>query len=104
MDADISYVLEEAESETGIIVLLRMRDDPGPERMKRLIESLRRISEKSDNWTTLDKRLVSALHFFSFHADGLVQAWKNSGIPIRESLYYNELPTVYILIDQIYGN
>ena len=82
-------ILWEANDMNGLVVCVRGGDDPGPERMARLLLALRVVFDDLHGQATLERMLASALHAFTFHVLGQVTdgprstAWRDEFVEIE---------------------
>ena len=60
-----NLVLREGHGEDGLAVCVRMLEDPGAERMRRLLVALRVIFDGVHGQPAIDRRLAGALYYFS---------------------------------------
>ena len=58
-------MLREGLGEDGLPVCVRMLEDPGPERMRRLLLALRVVFDGLHGRSAIDRRLAGALYYFS---------------------------------------
>ena len=85
----VELILWEANEMEGLVVAVRAGDDPGAERMARLQLALRVVFDSLRGQPTLDRRLGSALHAFTFHVLGAVEngprsrSWRDEFVEIE---------------------
>jgi hypothetical protein len=71
-------VLREGLEEDGLCVLVRMGQDPGRERIKKLLEALRVLYEQSREEQHISRSLAYALFAIAFTVQGYVQGAQRS--------------------------
>jgi len=96
-------LLAESLAVDGVLIALRMGDDPGPERMGRLIAALRVIFDQLQGATVIDRELAYALHGFAVYPDMHVSSWARQGRKWRPGLVENELPALGFAIESIFA-
>jgi hypothetical protein len=105
MDASAARCLVLAEScgEDGVIVLLRMGDDPGQERMRQLLLALRQIFDEVHGAKTFDRELAYALHVLAVYPEAQISSWSRQGCTWREELVAVEIPAVALAVESIFA-
>ncbi len=103
MTPEIKYIISEGLSENGLVVDVRMGEEPDQKRVDDLKKALEVVAGESDLWANLDKELAAALHALSFHLAGLVEGWKAQGKKWDTNIVENDFPYIYELIDEIFG-
>jgi hypothetical protein len=73
-------VLREARSDDGLVLCVRQGDDPGPERMHRLISALRILYDDLEGQDSIDRNLAAALHALRIHVCETVSSSKCSRV------------------------
>ena len=96
-------ILFESYDEDGVLCALRMCDDPGPNRMRRLLRALRSIFEDLRGATVLDRHLASTLHGLAVHSDSYTLAGSMQGYGWREGLITDEVPALVRAVESIFA-
>lgn len=99
-----ALVLDESFGENGIVLLLRMGDDPGRQRMRRLLTALHVILEEWRGVATLDRAMAHALYSLAAEADAHVASWARQGRVWREELADDEIPNIMIAVESIFAD
>jgi hypothetical protein len=95
-------ILNEGIGERGIVVLIRMGDDPGPERMQRLLDALRvQFTELGDS-QTIDRQLAYALFGLANHVEANINSWITQGRKWPDRLVDRELPELLMAVESIF--
>jgi hypothetical protein len=97
-----NLILFEAYDADGVLEMLRRCDDPGPDRMHRLVLALRRLFEDWRGVTVLDRRLASALHELAVYADRYTLSASMEGYGWRMGLIIDELPALMRAIHSVF--
>jgi hypothetical protein len=90
------------EGDSALVSTLRMGNHPERSEMTRLIEALKYLNKNGQPTDSIDRELARALHILSFHVEGLVRGWESAG-RTWPSWLVDELPKVYLLIDEFFG-
>ncbi len=97
----VQLILDEGLAPDGIVVRLRMGDDPGAERMARLIAALRTVFDDLAGAETLDRQLAYALFALACHGESPVESWGRQGRSWRSELVEMELPTLLLAVESV---
>lgn len=95
-------VLHEGTSMDGIVVLIRMGQDPGWDRMKRLIDALKELDEILRGQTTLDRRLSYAFWALAFYGQQDIGSWAREGRPWPPELANEELISLLTYVECLF--
>ena len=95
-------VLHEATSMDGIVVLIRMGQDPGRDRMKRLIGALKELDEILRGQTVLDRRLAYAFWAIAFYTAQHVDSWVREGREWPPELANEEVIDVSTYVEYLF--
>jgi len=71
-----------------------MGEDPGPERMGRLLEASKVIFNELQGATTIDRRLAGALHALAVFSDQKISSRARQGREWRRNLVDTEVPAL----------
>ena len=72
-------------SDDSLFVLVRMGDDPGTERMEKVIYALNVITTHTGKQHQLDRELVVATWILATEVRGNMQSWARNGLTWRSS-------------------
>ena len=95
-------VLHEATSVDGVLVLIRMGQDPGRDRMKRLIDALKGLDEMLRGQTTLDRRLAHAFWALAFYAQQDIDSWTREGRQWPPELANEEMISLLTYVEYLF--
>lgn len=95
-------VFHEATAIDGIVVLIRMGQDPGPERMHRLNSAVKEMDEILRGQTTLDRRLAYAFWSLAYYVDQNLNSWAREGREWRPELINEESIELGIHIENLF--
>ena len=95
-------VFHESCAEDGIVIMLRMGQDPGRERMHRLNSALKELDELSRGQTTLDRRLAYALFALAVYPDQETRSWAHAGREWLRELVSQEVIELMIHVESIF--
>lgn len=95
-------LLSEATSQAGVLVRIRMGEDPGTESMQALIHATKVIFETLKGQSTVDRKLVQALFEISTYLSQNVASWSHSGVSWRAEFTAYELPCLLAGIESIF--
>jgi hypothetical protein len=87
----------------GVLGALRMCDDPGPERMRRLLLALRCLFEDLRGATSIDRRLAAALHGLAVYSESYSLSGSMQGYKWREGLIVDEIPALGLAVESIFA-
>jgi hypothetical protein len=79
-----------------------MGDDPGPERMKRLLEALKVVFKDLQGATAIDRRLAAGLHGLAVFSDQEISSWARQGRKWRPALVNIEAPALAMAVLSIF--
>jgi len=95
-------VLREGTSLDGIVVLIRMGQDPGRDRMKRLIGALKELDKILRGRTTLDRRLAYAFWALATYVEQNIHSWAQEGRQWPPELASEELIDVLTYVEYLF--
>lgn len=95
-------VLHEATSMDGIVVLIRMGQDPGRDRMQRLIGALKELDDILRGQTTLDRRLAYAFWALATYVEQNIHSWVREGRQWPPELANEELVDLLISVEYLF--
>ena len=74
-----ALIFDESCAEDGIVIMIRMGQDPGRERVRRLNNALQELDELTRGQTVLDRRLAYALFGLAVYPDQETRSWTRAG-------------------------
>jgi len=95
-------ILYEGTAMDGIPVLIRMGQDPGRERMKRLNRALAELEEILRGQTTLDRRLAYAFWALATYVDQNIRSWAREGREWPPELMNEELIELLMKVEYLF--
>lgn len=95
-------IFYESCAEDGIVIAIRMGQDPGRERMRRLNSVLQELDEITRGQTTLDRRLAYALFGLAVYPDQETRSWTRAGREWPRELISRELIELAIHVEGIF--
>jgi hypothetical protein len=95
-------VINESCATDGIVILIRMGQDPGRERMKRLNAALKELDEFLQGQTTMDRRLAYAFWSLAHYVDQELRSWTRAGREWPAELTNEELIELLIYVDNLF--
>ena len=95
-------VLREGTSLDGIVVLIRMGQDPGRDRMKRLIGALKELDEILRGQTMLDRRLAYAFWALASYTEQNIRSWTREGREWPPELANEELIDLFTGVEYLF--
>jgi hypothetical protein len=103
VDEARDLILAEGLGETGMVVALRMGEDPGPERMAGLLDAVALVSADAGVAQTVSRRLAYALFSLAHHGAGQVESWAAAGRSWREELLEQEIPALLLAVEWFFS-
>lgn len=97
-------ILEEGIGSDGIVVLFRMGEDPGPDRMARVVEAIRVVFDDLSGAETLDRQLAYALFGLGTYTESQVSSWIRAGRTWRDDFTAMELPALLMAVESIFAD
>lgn len=97
-------ILDEAFGPDGLIVALRMGEDPGPERMARTLEAIRVLFADLRGAGAIDRRLADALFGLAYYGDLQVESWRRQGRSWRTELVDREMPALAMAVASVFAD
>lgn len=95
-------IFHEGTAIDGIVVQVRMGQDPGPERMKRLNSALQELDEILRGQTTLDRRLAYAFWALGTYVNQNLHSWAREGRQWRPELMNEELYELLMHVEYLF--
>ena len=80
-----------------------MGDDPGPERMARIIAATRVVFEELRGAEAVDRRLAYALYGLACYCESEVVSWAGRGHSWRRALTDRELPALLTAVESVFS-
>lgn len=96
-------ILSEAFQEDGVVTDLRMGDDPGPERMQRIIHDLREVFDGLNGAAAIDRELAHALFVLAVQIEAQLTSWAMQGLVWRDALFTEEYPAILLAVESIFA-
>lgn len=96
-------ILEEALGPDGLVVALRMGDDPGAERMARAIEAVRVVFANLRGAEAIDRPLAHALFGLAYHGESQLESWRRQGRDWRPALVAEEMPALAMAVASVFA-
>lgn len=87
----------------GIVVSLRMGEDPGPERMQGVLHALRCVFEGLRGAVLIERRLAYALYALAVYSESQVESWAKQGRVWRDELLAEEIPNLIMAVESIFS-
>ncbi|HEY1068099.1 MAG TPA: hypothetical protein VGE52_18390 [Pirellulales bacterium] len=87
----------------GVVLTLRMGDDPGVERMRKLLLALKIVFDDLHEATAIDRPLAYALHALAVYPESQASAWSRQGRTWRTHLIADEIPAVALAAESIFA-
>jgi len=100
----VRFVVDEGLGEQGIVVMVRMGDDPGPQRMAKLIEAVQILFRELRNRSQLDRKLVYALFGLAIYVPTNLDPWCRTGRSWRKELVEQEQCQLLESIESIFAD
>ena len=97
-----ALIFHESCAEDGIVIMIRMGQDPGRERMRRLNNALQELDELTRGQTVLDRRLAYALFGLAVYPDQETRSWTRAGREWPEDLVSREVIELGIHVENIF--
>lgn len=97
-----ALIFHESCAVDGIAIMIRMGQDPGRERMRRLNSVLQELEELTRGQTTLDRRLAYALFGLAVYPDQETRSWARAGREWPLELVSEELIELVIHVERIF--
>lgn len=94
---------DEAFGPDGLLVKVRMGDDPGPERFDRVLAAVRTVFDAIGNAQTIDRPLAHALFALANDVEGQVGGWMDRGMIWRSRLVDQELPNLLMAVESVFA-
>lgn len=85
----------------GLLVVLRMGDDPGPERMTELLQALEVLRDDLVGAAVLERELAHALHLLAVEPAAQVESWQRNGRHWRPALVTQEIPALCVAVEAV---
>lgn len=95
-------VIHESCALDGVVILLRMGQDPGRERMQRLNAALEELDGYLRGQTTLDRRRAYAFWSIAHYVDQEIQSWIRAGREWPAELTNEELIELQIRVENLF--
>ena len=95
-------VIHESCALDGIVILIRIGQDPGRERMQRLNAALAELDEYLRGQITLDRRLAYAFWSLAHYVDQELQSWTRAGREWPAELTNEELMELQINVENLF--
>lgn len=92
---------EEAFGSEGLDVMMRMGDDPGPERFARLLGTLRTLFDALEGKSQIDRTTAHALWVLGTSLEANLSSWQQNGKKWRPQLGDEELPNLLIAVESV---
>jgi hypothetical protein len=96
-------VLDEALRPDGVVVGVRMGDDPGAARMENLLAALRVLCEDHKGRDAVERRLAYALHGIAVYLQRNVESWAHAGRTWRPQLVEREVPAIMMGVESVFA-
>ncbi len=93
----------ESSSSAGIVVSVRMGNDPGPERFDRVLAALRVVYDSLGDSQSIDRRLAYALFGLANYAEAEISSWEARGKKWRPRLLEVELPNLLLAVESVFS-
>ncbi len=105
MDADAAHklVVDEGLGEEGIVLLTRIGEDPGPQRMDQVVQALRVLTEHLKGEEKIDRRLAHAAYCLASDVERTIDSWMADGQKWRERLVQYELTALLAAVESLLG-
>lgn len=97
-----ALIFQESCTVDGIAIMIRMGQDPGRERLRRLNTVLQELEELTRGQTTLDRRLAYALFGLAVYPDQETRSWARAGREWPVELVSEELIELVIHVERIF--
>lgn len=97
------FLWNESCEKDGIVVMLRMGDDPGPDRMGKILLALRCVFEDLNGANAIDRLLAYALHCLANYSESQISSWMRQGRKWRDGLLEEELPNLLMAVESIFA-
>ena len=97
-----ALIFHESCAVDGIAIMIRMGQDPGRERMRRLNSVLQELEELTRGQTTLDRRLAYALFGLAVYPDQETRSWARAGREWPGELVSEELIELVIHVERVF--
>lgn len=97
-------ILDEAIGLDGLVVALRMGEDPGPERMARALEAIRVLFADLRGAVSIDRRLADALFGLAYHGERQIESWRRQGLAWRPELVDREMPALAMAAASVFAD
>jgi hypothetical protein len=103
MDANQAKKLieEEAFGPEGMNAMMRMGDDPGPERFARLLGTLRTLFDALKGKSQIDRTTAHALWSLGTSIEANFSSWQQNGKRWRPQLGDEELPNLLMAVESV---
>jgi hypothetical protein len=95
-------ILHEAFAVDGILISIRMGQDPGRARMRRLNRALEELDGILRGQSTLDRRLAYACWALASHVDRNIRSWDREGREWPAELMNEELIGLLIHVENLF--
>jgi hypothetical protein len=95
-------ILDDATSEGGIVVALRMGRDPGAERMRRLLEAMQVLFDRIDGQDKIRREVAAALYVLGTEIPAQIESWSRNGAVWREDLVRHEMPRLLLAVESLF--
>ena len=95
-------ILDEATDEAGIVTTLRMGSDPGPERMRRLVQAIKVLFDRIDGQDKILREVAAALYVLGTELPAQIESWSRNGAVWRDDLVHTELVNVLTAVESMF--
>jgi hypothetical protein len=95
-------ILDEARSDEGIVSAFRMGRDPGPERMRRLVEAIKVLFGRIEGQDKVLRDVAAALYVLGTEVPAQIESWGRNGAVWREDLMQRELVELLTAVESLF--
>ena len=103
-DAARKFLIDEAQSETGILVSIRMGSDPGSELMNRLVTATKAVFEELRGEPVIDRQLAFSLYLLRTCIPEMVHSWALAGASWRPEFVDLEVARLLGAIESVFAD
>lgn len=95
-------IISEATDEHGILMMVRMGDDPGPARIREVLRAMRILFDSLEGQNQISRPLAHALFRLAYNVPWHIDSWERAGATWRKGLINEEQTDLINAIESIF--